>query len=88
MPDSEQSSANGIQAQVLIKLGEIGTDVAVIKSQLTILPDHEQRIRENTAALLTLQTAQNTSRDMLSRILAVLAVVASLAAVASVWLHR
>lgn len=33
------------QDQILLKLGEIGVDVAVIKKTLEDIPDHESRIR-------------------------------------------
>lgn len=42
MPPDETSS----QAQILIKLGEMGADLAVIKNQMISLSDHEQRLRE------------------------------------------
>jgi hypothetical protein len=38
-------SSDAMLAQVLLKLGEISTDVAVIKNDLKDLPDHEVRIR-------------------------------------------
>ncbi len=38
-PDTSATS------QILLKLGEMGTQLAVIHEQLKDLPDHEQRIR-------------------------------------------
>lgn len=42
MPD--QGSDSTI-AQVLIKLGEMGTQLAVIQAGMAALPDHENRLR-------------------------------------------
>jgi hypothetical protein len=39
-PDS-----NSMLAQILIKQGEMGTQLAVITEQLKAVPDHENRIR-------------------------------------------
>jgi hypothetical protein len=36
---------DGIAAQILVKMGEIGAQVAVIGEQLKAIPDHETRIR-------------------------------------------
>lgn len=84
MPPGTDGSADGITAQVLIKLGEIATDVAVIKATLAILPDHEQRIRAAETEL----AKQSGSRDLTSRVFAAVAVLASIAAIVSVWLHK
>jgi hypothetical protein len=34
-----------VPAQILIKLGEMGAQLAVISTQLQAIPDHEQRLR-------------------------------------------
>lgn len=36
---------DGILAQILLKQGEMGTQLAVIASKLDSIPDHETRIR-------------------------------------------
>jgi hypothetical protein len=36
---------DGVQAQILIKLGEMGTELAVIGERLKDIPDHEARLR-------------------------------------------
>lgn len=36
---------DGASGQILMKLGEIGADVAVMKTRLEVIPDHENRIR-------------------------------------------
>lgn len=36
---------DGPISQVLLKLGEMGTDIAVIKEKMTVISDHEFRIR-------------------------------------------
>lgn len=43
MPPTEHDS--GILAQILLKQGEMGTQLAVISEQLKAVPDHENRIR-------------------------------------------
>jgi hypothetical protein len=49
MPDSETPSVipDGIMAQILLKQGEMGTQLAVIGTKLDAIPfaDHESRIR-------------------------------------------
>lgn len=45
MPDPTTTVDSGSLAQVLIGLGEIKTDLAVVKTKLEAVPDHEQRIR-------------------------------------------
>ena len=37
--------AEGMPAQILLKLGEMGEKLAVINTKLDALPDHEARIR-------------------------------------------
>jgi len=39
------ASGDEFPAQVLIKLGEMGAQLAVITEQLKSIPDHEQRLR-------------------------------------------
>lgn len=79
MPDS--SGTDGLQGQVLIKLGEIGADVKVIQKTLEAIPDHENRIRiiENAAA-------QNRGgRDMAARWWAAAAVLAAAGSGTAAW---
>ena len=42
MPQTDDANA----AAILIKLGEMGAQLAVIGEQLKSIPDHEQRIRD------------------------------------------
>lgn len=41
---------DGTIAQVLIKLGEVGAQLAVISEQLKAIPDHEARLRKLESA--------------------------------------
>lgn len=45
MPDGSASPESGILGQLLIKQGEMGTQLAVITEKLNAVPDHEFRIR-------------------------------------------
>jgi hypothetical protein len=40
-----QPDSNGMLAQILLKQGEMGMQLAVITEQLKAVPDHEGRIR-------------------------------------------
>ena len=44
-PQSVTTPAEGISAQILVKVGEMGEKLAVISTKLDALPDHEARIR-------------------------------------------
>lgn len=46
-----QSSADGMLAQILLKQGEMSTQLAVMTKILESIPDHETRIRSVEAAL-------------------------------------
>jgi hypothetical protein len=54
--------ADGMLAQILLKQGEMGTQLAVISEKLSDLPDHEQRIR-------TLEAAQPADHEQRIRVL-------------------
>jgi hypothetical protein len=43
MPDD--ATSGGVLAQILLKQGEMGVQLAVITEQLKVLSDHEQRLR-------------------------------------------
>ena len=49
-----EAGENSMQGQMLLKISDnvatLVTDVAVIKTQLAAVPDHEQRIRDLEAA--------------------------------------
>lgn len=45
MDGMQGTEGAGTQAQILLKLGEMSTQLAVITEQLKAVPDHEQRIR-------------------------------------------
>lgn len=44
-PSAPDPSGGGLLGQILIKQGELGTQLAVISEQLKAVPDHETRIR-------------------------------------------
>jgi len=41
-----QGATDGLLAQILLKQGEMSTQLAVIAETLKIIPDHENRIRK------------------------------------------
>ena len=49
-PAPQVAPAEGMLAQILVKQGEMGMQLAVITEKLADLPDHEQRIRILEAA--------------------------------------
>lgn len=49
-PPVQQPTDGALSAQILFKLGEISTDVAVIKTEMKDVQDHESRIRVLEAA--------------------------------------
>lgn len=51
-PDGSERSYD----QILIKLGEMGAQLAVISEQLKAIPDHEARLRKLEAARWPLPT--------------------------------
>ena len=44
-PIQVHTGDGGVQAQILVTVTNISTDVAVMKEQLKAVPDHETRIR-------------------------------------------
>lgn len=80
MPDSNPAP-DGTWAQVLLKLGEMGQDIAVIKADLKDLPSLSERIRQ---VELALERGQG-GRDLVSRATAIAAVIVALAAAVAVW---
>lgn len=44
--DSRAADPSGMIAQVLIKQGEMSTQLAVVLAKMEVLPDHESRIRQ------------------------------------------
>ena len=98
MADTTQT-ADSFQSQILIKLGAMGEDIAVIKDRMTALQDHEQRIRElrsDVPANLTgrlvameLASAQSQgSRDVVSRVWASAAALAAVGSAVVAYLHK
>lgn len=83
VPDGQPGE--GTQAQILLKLGEISTQVAVITEKLAALPDHEQRIRANERAIASLRVESKTSRDTASRLWAGGAVLAAVGSGVAAW---
>lgn len=80
-PDTMQE---GTQAQILLKLGAMGEDIAVIKDRLSAVGDHEQRIRQ-----LEHDAAQSQgSKDLVSRIWATLATAAAVGSAVVAYLHK
>lgn len=43
---NEAQSRDGMVAQVLVEVGKLGNQVAIIDTKLTVLPDHEARLRD------------------------------------------
>lgn len=84
MPDPPGTDTSGLQAQVLLELGKISTQIAVITERLNALPDHENRIRAVEQA-----SAQSAGgRDVWARVVAGLAVAAAVGATAADYLHH
>lgn len=83
VPDGQPGE--GTQAQILLKLGEISTQVAVITQKLEAIPDHEQRIRANERAISTLRVESKTQRDTASRLWAGGATAAAVASGVAAW---
>jgi hypothetical protein len=44
-PIQVHTGDGGVQAQILITVTDIKTDMAVVKEQMKAMPDHESRIR-------------------------------------------
>lgn len=84
VPDGQPGE--GTQAQILLKLGEISTQVAVITQKLEAIPDHEQRIRANERAIATLRVEQKTSRDTQARLWAAGASLAAAGSAVAAWI--
>ena len=87
MPDTLPPS-DGIQAQILLELGKLSTQVAVFDAKLDHIAagiaDHEARLRalENTAA----QSAGG--RDLWARVIAGLSAAVAAGSGAAVYLHK
>lgn len=80
MPDTGPAP-EGTWATILLKLGAMGEDIAVIKSGLANLPGLAERLRQ---VELSLERNQG-GRDLLSRVLAIAGVVIAVAAAAAAW---
>lgn len=74
---------DGQNAQVLMKLGEMGAQLAVINEKLSTLPDHESRLR----SLEALAQQTRGGRDTVSRWLGGVSALAAAGAVAAAFLH-
>ena len=79
---------DGTLAQILVELGKVSTQVAVIGEQLKAIPDHEQRIRANEAKLSQLEATRQAGRDWWARVVAGVAVIAACAATAADFMHH
>ena len=77
-----------MQSQMLLKISAdvatLVTDVAVIKTQLAAVPDHEQRIR----ALESAASAVQGGRDVQARVTSWAAAAAAVGAGIAGYLHR
>ena len=93
------TSPDSTQSQILIKLGAMGEDIAVIKDRMVLLQDHEQRIRElrsdvpvnltGRLGAMELAAAQNQgSRDVVSRVWASAATLAAVGTAVLAYLHK
>jgi hypothetical protein len=84
----DPAAGDGVQAQVLIKLGELVTATAVIDTKLSALivssDDHERRIR----ALENAQASHDGGRDVAARVTAAIATCAAIGSAAAAYLHH
>ena len=85
MPDT---GTDGMTAQILLRLGEISTQLAVMAETLKALPDHEQRLRVLEAANTTAQAESTASKDGFARLVASGAGLAAVGSAVASWLHR
>lgn len=94
MPDTAGSDGP-LSAQILLELGKLTTQVAVISKTLEAVPDHETRLREHAAELAQIRAdmqswkaEQRGGRDIASRLIAAGAAVAAIASPIVVYLHH
>ena len=82
MPESPPGE--GMQGQILLKLGEISTQIAVITEQLKAVPDHETRLRilEHDAS------ESHGTRDLVARVWSSAAALAAVATAVVAYLHK
>jgi hypothetical protein len=85
-PDSD-----AVPAQILLKLGEMGAQLAVISEQLKDIPDHEHRIRllEQAAAAVVQVPDHETRLRILERArwpVPTISAVSAAGAAAAAWL--
>jgi hypothetical protein len=93
MPDTPQQ--DGLTAQVLVEIGKLQTQVAVMDERLKQIPDHEQRLRDGErergeilAKLDTISASAAAARDVWARVIAVASAMAAGAAVAAEYVHH
>lgn len=84
MPESTVGTVDGIGATILLELGRIGKDVAVITEAMKAVPDHETRLRS-----LETQAAQDKGgKDVWARVAGGLAIAAAAASGVAGYIHH
>ena len=81
MPDGSDSAQG---AQILLKLGELGADMAVVKERLKDVPNLTDRLR----AVELAQAENKGSRDVQARLWAAVAVLAAAGSAIVQYLHK
>lgn len=92
MSTPEGHSGDGVSSQLLLKINDnvstLVTDVAVIKSQMSGVPELEKRLRAVEDTQAASQAATQVGRDNQARIVAWLAAAAGLGSGAAGWFHH
>ena len=84
MPDSDGLVA-ALLANISKDVSDTRTDVAVIKEQVSKVPQLEERIRLNESAIVELRTAAGTNKDWAARLVAAVAVLAAVGSGVAAW---
>ena len=81
-----------MQAQMLLKMNDkldgVATDVAVIRSQMTVVPLLEERMRVAEGQLAALQGADQRGKDQTARVTSWIAAAAAAGAGIAQYLHH
>ena len=78
------AAPDAMQSQILIKLGAMGEDLAVIKDRMGALKDHEDRIRQ----LERDNSEGRGKKDLVSRVWATAAAAAAVGSAVIAYLHK
>jgi hypothetical protein len=97
MPDQPGSGVadSALSAQILVEIGKLQTQVAVMDERLKAIPDHETRLRdaerersEISGKLDTMAAERSAARDVWARVVATGAVLVAAAAAAADYVHH